>query len=120
MILTTDVLEILIFGPLIPCGGLLQLIVLLIPIMLKFPGFIPCVFQPGGFDVDSLAFDWGQENCGLVPPVCFIPRVLMHFLSCRSRGTLVVPFWPSSLFWPYLICEFRGFVVDFFVCLKRC
>ena len=41
----------------------------------------------------------------------------MHFLNCRSRGTLVVPFWPSSLFWPYLICKnraFRDFVVDFF------
>ena len=34
VILTTGVLEILIFGPLIPCGGLLQLIVLLIPLML--------------------------------------------------------------------------------------
>ena len=40
----------------------------------------------------------------------------MHFLNCRSRGTLVVPLWPSSLLWPYLICEdgaFRDFVVDF-------
>ena len=73
-------------------------------------------FQPGSLGVDSLAFDWSQENCWLVPPVCFIPRALMHFLNCRSRGTLVVPFWPSSLFWPYLICEdgtFRDFVVDF-------
>ena len=66
--------------------------------------------------VDSLAFDWGQESCWLVPPVCLIPRALMHFLNCRSRGTLVVPFWPSSLFWPYLICEngaFQDFVGDF-------
>ena len=72
--------------------------------------------QPGCLGVDSLAFDWGQESCWLVPPVCLIPRALMHFLKCRSRGTLVVPFWPSSLFWPYLICEngaFRDFVVDF-------
>ena len=82
----------------------------------KVSRFYSLFFQPGGLGVDSLAFDWGQENCWLVPPVCFIPRALMHFLNCRSRGTLVVPFWPSSLFWPYLICEdgaFRDFVVDF-------
>ena len=65
--------------------------------------------------VDSLGFDWGLENCWLVPPIYLIPRVLMHFLYCQSRGVLVVPFWPSSLFWPYLIQEdgaFKSFVVD--------
>ena len=89
---------------------------MLIPLMLKFPGFIRCFFQPGSSGVDSLAFDWGQENCWLVPPVYLIPRALMHFLNCRSRDTLIVPFWPSSLSWPYLICEngaFRDFVTDF-------
>ena len=82
----------------------------------KVSRFYSLFFQPGSLGVDSLALDWGQENCWLVLPVCFIPRALMHFLNCRSRGTLVVPFWPSSLFWPYLICEdgaFRDFVVDF-------
>ena len=81
----------------------------------KVPRFYSLFFQPGGLGVDSLAFDWGAENCWLVPPVCLIPRVLMHFLNCQSRGVLVVPFWPSSLFWPYLIQEngaFQNFVVD--------
>ena len=72
-------------------------------------------FQPGGLGIHSLAFDWGPENCWLVPQVYLIPRVLIHFLNCQSRGVLVVPFWPSSLFWPYLIQEngaFQNFVVD--------
>ena len=30
--------------------------------------------------MDSLTFDWGQENCWLVPPVYLVPRVLLHFL----------------------------------------
>ena len=54
--------------------------------------------------------------CWLVPPVYLIPRVLVHFLNCRSRGILIVPFWPSSLFWPYLIqgkSAYKSFVVDF-------
>ena len=81
----------------------------------KVPRFYSLLFQPGSLGVDSLAFDWGRENCWLVPPIYLIPRVLMHFLYCQSRGVLVVPFWPSSLFWPYLIQEdgaFKSFVVD--------
>ena len=75
-------------------------------------------FQPGclGVDHPALAFDWGGENCWLVPPVYLIPRFLVHFLNCKSRGVLVVLFWPSSLFWPYLIQgngTYKSFVVDF-------
>ena len=68
----------------------------------KVSRFYSLSFQPGSLGVDSLAFDWGQESCWLVPPVCLIPHALMRFLNCRSRCTLVVPFWPSSLFWPYI------------------
>ena len=75
----------------------------------KVPRFYSLFFQPGCLGVDSLAFDWGLENCWLVPPVYLIPRVLMHFLYCQSRGVLVAPFWPSSLFWPYLIQESGAF-----------
>ena len=82
----------------------------------KVPRFYSLFFQPGCLGVDALAFDWGGENCWLVPPVYLIPRVLVHFLNCKSRGVLVVPFWPSSLFWPYLIQgngAYKSFVVDF-------
>ena len=66
----------------------------------KVPRFYSLLFQPGSLGVDSLAFDWGPENCWLVPPVYLTPRVLMHFRYCQSRDVLVVPFWPSSPFWP--------------------
>ena len=81
----------------------------------KVSRFYSLFYQPGSLGVDSLAFDWGRENCWLVPPVYLIPRVILHFLYCQSHGVLVVPFWPSSLFWPYLINQhgvFRNFVVD--------
>ena len=82
----------------------------------KVPRFYSLFFQLGCLGVDALAFDWGGENCWLVPPVYLIPRVLVHFLNCKSHGVLVVPFWPSSLFWPYLIQgngAYKSFVVDF-------
>ena len=42
----------------------------------KVPRFYSLFFQPGCFGVDALAFDWGGENCWLVPAVYLIPRVL--------------------------------------------
>ena len=64
--------------------------------------------------MDSLAFDWGQENCWLVPPVYLVARALLHFLYCQSRGVLVVPFWPLSLLWPYLVDQYGAFWIFFF------
>ena len=82
----------------------------------KVPRFYSLFFQPGCLGVDALASYCGGVYVWLVPPVYLILRVLVHFLNCKSRGVLVVPFWPSSLFWPYLIQEngaYKSFVVDF-------
>lgn len=83
----------------------------------KVSRFYSLSFQPGSLGVDSLAFDWGQESCWLVPPVRLIPHALLRFLNCRSRSTLVVPFGLHHCSGRiHLICEnvaFRDFVVDF-------
>lgn len=31
-----------------------------------------------------------------------MPRVIQHLALCKSYGTLVVPKWTSSCFWPFL------------------
>lgn len=72
---------------------------------------------PGTSGVDAFAFDWSQVNNWLVPPVHLIPRTLSHLLACKAKGTLIVPRWESSVFWPILInslnCQFKSFVVDY-------
>ena len=46
-----------------------------------------------------------------------IPRVLSHARSCKCVGSMVVPEWPSAVFWP-LICNkfgrFAEFIKDWF------
>lgn len=46
-------------------------------------------------------------------PVYLVQRVLHHARACGCKGTLVVPEWPSAVFWP-LLCNtgygFRDFV----------
>ena len=32
---------------------------------------------------------------------------------CNARGTLLVPYWPSTPFWPFLVHKFGNLVVDY-------
>lgn len=65
--------------------------------------FFSRFWVPGSAGVDAFAFDWSVENAWLVPPVHLIPRTLFHIMHCNASATLLVPKWPSSIFWP-LIC----------------
>lgn len=65
--------------------------------------------------VDAFSVSWHSENNWLVPPICLIPKCLNFLLACRAVGTLVVPFWPSSPFYPMLFganASFAKFVVE--------
>ena len=40
--------------------------------------------------------------------------VVQHLLVCSALGTLVVPYWPSNAFWPFLVTsllEYQPYVV---------
>ena len=66
--------------------------------------------------VDAFAYSWRNETCWIVPPVRLVPQVLRKLLFDKGKGTLVVPRWPSSVFWPLLVDKqgnFRWFVIDY-------
>jgi len=51
-----------------------------------------------------------------VPPVSLAKNVIRHVCFCQCRGILVIPYWPSAPFWPFLVEHkgvFRPFVIDF-------
>ena len=52
--------------------------------------------------VDAFSFSWSYENCWIVPPVKLIAKVLKKLMFDKAKGTLVIPKWPSSAFWPIL------------------
>ena len=60
---------------------------------------------PGTEAVDAFSVSWAAENNWLVPPVHCIIRVIQHLLVCGAFGTLVVPYWPSNAFWPFLFAS---------------
>ena len=57
---------------------------------------------PGTSGADAFAFNWAGENNWLVPPLNLVNRVIRHCLACGAFGTLVVPKWESSPFWPVI------------------
>ena len=59
-------------------------------------------FCPGTSGIDAFLFDWAGENNWLCPPVSQIVAVIRHVQTCQAQGTLLVPEWPSSYFWPTL------------------
>ena len=63
--------------------------------------------------VDAFAYSWRDEYAWIVPPVKLVSQVIKKIVHEKVKGTLVVPRWPSSLFWPLLVNEhgkFRWFV----------
>ena len=62
-----------------------------------------------------------NNNNWLCPPVNLIVQTVRKLQSCNGIGTLIIPEWPSSLFWPYLHCSglvFKSYVKAVF-CLPK-
>ena len=78
----------------------------------KAPRFYSMFLTPGCEGVNAFSFDWKNEVCLLVPPVCLPGRTLRHLELCKGKGIIVVPDWPSAHYWPMVLNEFRFFVKD--------
>lgn len=48
---------------------------------------------------------WAGENNWLVPPIYCVTRVIQHLIGGEARGTLLVSYWPSSTFLPFLFID---------------
>ena len=82
----------------------------------KLPRFYSRFYSPNTLGVDALSHSWEGENCWLVPLISLITQLIEHFKSCKCVGALVVPYWPSAIFWPCIINEersFRNYILDF-------
>ena len=66
----------------------------------RFQGRFWC---PDTQAVDTFTVDWEGEVCWLVPPLYLIHRAWKHAEHCKAKGTLVVPLWKSTVFWP-VVC----------------
>ena len=78
----------------------------------KVKKFYSRFWNPGCSGVDFFVQNLTGENC-LVPPVNLIHRTIHYLYTSKAVATLVVPFWPSSYFWPIIGRKFFSFVMDY-------
>jgi hypothetical protein len=61
-----------------------------------------------GIGLDAFSYDWKAFGFGYAcPPVKKIAAAVKHAVMCRSEGVMMVPFWPTSLFWKFLSFDGR-------------
>ena len=70
-------------------------------------------YSPGTKGVDAFTYDWEGENALMVPPVNKVTHALSHAFLCKIKCTLVVPLWTSSSFWPVLVNNYSGYIIDY-------
>lgn len=58
---------------------------------------------PGTEAIDALLQFWGRDLNWLVPPPRLIANCFGKMLTEKANGTLVIPLWKSSPFWPCLL-----------------
>ena len=68
----------------------------------KLPRFNSKHYVPGSEAVDAFASHWGGEMNWLCPPISLIVRTIRHLSECKAKGTLIVPEWPSQLYFALL------------------
>ena len=68
----------------------------------QLPAYNSKYSSPGSSGVDAFSQDWSATNNWLCPPVNLIILAVKKLQVSRGYGTLVIPEWPSGLFWPYL------------------
>ena len=79
----------------------------------KIKRFFSRFWNPGSEGVDAFFHSWEGEKCLLVPPVNLITRVLHYMSTQNTSGTLIVPAWPSAVFWPLLWQRYSVFIEDY-------
>ena len=71
--------------------------------------------------VDAFTQNWSNETNWVCSPVALIIPVIRHMSVCKAKGILIVPCWPSAIFWPAIKTKpgkFAPFVKDSLVLPK--
>ena len=72
-------------------------------------------WNPSCEAMDTFVRCWDLENNWLFLPLFLIPRIHRHLRSRHAKGSLVIPLWRSTPYWPLEHCARRGFILPLFV-----
>ena len=81
----------------------------------KLKRFNSLFWNPDTERVNAFSVSWGKESNWPVPTTFLISSTILHVISCKAKGTLIVLQWPLSPFWPLLLSykfESHSYVAD--------
>ena len=65
----------------------------------KYVSYLP---DPGAYAVNAFHISWEGMCFYAFPPFCIIQKVLKKIREDKATGLIVVPYWPTQPWWPYL------------------
>ena len=66
----------------------------------KYAAFRP---DSGAMYIDAFSIDWSDLKFYAFPPIPVIPRVLSKVKQDSAEGIIVVPFWPTQVWYPAML-----------------
>ena len=63
----------------------------------KYAAFRP---DPGAMYIDAFSIDWSDLKFYAFPAISVIPRVLSKVKQDSAEGIIIVPFWPTQVWYP--------------------
>ena len=78
----------------------------------KLSRFSSRIWTPGRAGIYFFVVSLSNENCLVVSPVCLDSNTLYCMFEQKAVGSLVVPFWSPSSFWPLIRRIYASFIVD--------
>ena len=75
----------------------------------KLPKFNSRYWCPGSSLVDAFTVSWHWENNWLVPRKYLVGDTIKYLHVSHASGTLVVPEWPSAVFYTLLVTFFSTY-----------
>ena len=69
----------------------------------QFANYVSYKPDPDAVAVDAFSFSWKDINFYAFPPFSILHRVLKKVLMEKAQGILVVPDWPTQVWWPLLL-----------------
>ena len=71
----------------------------------RCPKYYSAVMSPHCSGINAFQQTWGGDYNYVCPPVKLVIDTFKHLLADTSQGVMVVPYWPTDLFWPVLTID---------------
>lgn len=59
--------------------------------------------NPGTEGIVCFSFPWNGVNNWLAPFIALISICVLHFIECKTYGSILIPKWPSSYFFAFVL-----------------